>query len=207
MVPWFTVSELSLTSDGNAHQIYYQDPTGVAAPVAIPNNDLSSFGPTKGILDATALKFLNYFQPPHANGGNTYNNYIAERPIKDNTFQWDARMEFALSNNDAAYSRYSYANEMGHNAPPLGSILDGGGFGDDGKQKNFGANFMFSETHVFTQTPANEARFGFNYLHTGFQHPNAANLNFASSVGFGGIPRAPLNGGLPWVTPDGAIGH
>jgi hypothetical protein len=31
------------------------------------------------------------------------------------------------------------------------AILDGGGFGDDGTQKDLGQNFMFSETHVFTQ--------------------------------------------------------
>jgi len=57
----------------------------------------------------------------------------------------------------------------GHNAPP-GQHLDGGGFGDDGKQKNYGANFMFSET-TSSLIVTNEARFGFNYLHTGFQHP------------------------------------
>ena len=108
-------------------------------------------------------------------------------------------MDYTIGNADTAYARYSYFNEMGHNAPPLGNILDGGGFGDDGKQKDYGANFMFSETHVFTQTLTNEARFGFNYLHTGFQHPNAANTGFAASVGFGGIPAAPLNGGLPAV--------
>jgi len=196
----------SLTSDGNPHQVYYQDPSGKAAPVAIPNNDLSSFGSTKNVLNATALKFLNYFPTPNTNGTNTYNNYVAQRPVLDNTFQWDARMDYSMSAKDNAYSRYSYANENGHNAPPLGNILDGGGFGDDGKQKNYGANFMFSETHVFTQTLTNEARFGFNYLHTGFQHPNAANLNFAASVGFGGIPVAPLNGGLPAVGVSGIAG-
>ncbi len=197
----------SLTSDGNAHPIYYQDPTGVKTPVAVPNNDLSTFSGVT--LNATALKFLNYFPTPNNNNaakGLTYNNYTGQRPILDNTFQWDARMDYNFSDKDSAYSRYSYSNEVGHNAPPLGNILDGGGFGDDGKQKNYGANFMFSETHVFTQSLTNEARFGFNYLHTGFQHPNAANTGFAASVGFGGIPVAPLNGGLPAVGVSGLSG-
>lgn len=196
----------ALTSDGNKHQVYYQDPNGVAAPVAVPNNDLSSFGPTSGALNATALKFLNYFPSPNAGAGNVYNNYVAQRPIKDNEFQWDARMDATISSRDTAYSRYSYGNEVGYNAPPLGPILDGGGFGDDGKQKDYGANFMFSETHLFTNTLTNEARFGFNYLHTGFQHPNAANTNFAASVGFGGIPQGKLNGGLPAVGVSGLSG-
>jgi len=199
----------SLTSDGNAHQVYYQSAN--AAPQAYTNNCLvTSSACTSNVsgqaINPTALKFLNYYPAPNANGGKTYNNYIAQRAILDNTFQWDARMDYSLSGKDNAYSRYSYANEVGHNATPLGNILDGGGFGDDGKQKDYGANFMFSETHVFTQTLTNEARFGFNYLHTGFQHPNAADLNFASSVGFGGIPVAPLNGGLPAVGVTGLSG-
>ena len=171
----------------------YQDPTGAAPPTLIPNNDLSSFR-GGSLINATALKFLSYFPAPTAGITNIYNNYLAVRPVVDNTFQWDARMDYNIGNRDNAYSRYSYANEMGHNAPPLGNIVDGGGFGDDGKQKDYAANFMFSETHTFSPTFTNEARFGFNYLHTGFQHPNAGDLNSASSIGFGGIPVAPLNG-------------
>lgn len=196
----------NLTSDSTAHQIYYQDPSGKNAPTLVPNNDLSTFQ-NGSLINATALKFLNYYPAPNANGSNTYNNYVAQRAILDNTFQWDVRADWNISSKDAAYSRYSYYNEVGHNAPPLGNILDGGGFGDDGKQKNYGANYMFSETHVFTPTLTNEARFGFNYLHTGFQHPNAANTGFASSVGFGGIPVAPLNGGLPAVSINGVISN
>ena len=200
----------SLTSDGNAHPIYYQ--TANAAPVAFTNNCIvTSTTCTSNISNATisqtALKILNDFPKPNVNGAKTYNNYFNTRPIVDNTFQWDARMDYNFSAKDTAYSRYSYGNEMGQNAPPLGSILDGGGFGDDGKQKIYGVNFMFSETHVFSQTITNEARFGYNYLHTGFVPPNAENLNFEAANGFGGIPVGPLNGGLPGVTLDGAIGQ
>ena len=185
-----------------AVQLYHQSAS--AAPVAYNNNCLITGATcTSNVANApinpTALKMLNYYPQPNANNGLLYNNYVTERPIIDNTFQWDVRADWTIGAKDSTYSRYSYWNQVGHNAPPLGNILDGGGFGDDGKQKNYGANYMWSETHVFTQTLTNEARFGFNYLHTGFQHPNAANLGFAASVGFGGIPTAPLNGGLPAV--------
>lgn len=196
-------SELLSTSfTGNPPvQLYSQSTAG--APVAYANNCLvTSSSCTSNVnvpLNATALAVLNDYPQPNAGNGQIYNNYIIERPIIDNTFQWDIRADYTIGAKDSTYSRYSYWNQVGHNAPPLGNILDGGGFGDDGKQKNYGANFMWSETHVFTQTLTNEARFGFNYLHTGFQHPNAANLGFAQSVGFGGIPQAPLNGGLPAV--------
>jgi Carboxypeptidase regulatory-like domain len=196
-------------TDSNPVQLYYQTPN--AAPQAIPNNCLvtsaSCTAQVAGIaVNPTALKFMNYYPTANTNTGKTYNNFNPTRPAIDNTFQWDARMDYIIGSKDSAYSRYSYWNEVGHNTPALGNILDGSWFGDDGKQKDYGANYMFSETHVFTPSLTNEARFGFNYLHTGFQHPNAANLNFAESVGFGGIPVAPLNGGLPAVGITGMSG-
>ncbi len=198
---------LSPTLTGNpAVQLYHQ--TSNAAPVAFANNCLVTGSTcTSGVsgvtLNATAQKMLNLYPTPNANSGKTFDNYISTRPVKDNTFQWDARVDYTIGAKDTAYSRFSYWNEIGYNQPPLGTILDGGGFGDDGKQKDLGENFMLSETHVFTNTLTNEFRVGYNYLHTGFQHPNAANPGFASSVGFGGIPGGALNGGLPAVSVSG----
>ncbi len=187
-------------------QLYHQ--SSEAAPVAYTNNCLvTSSSCTSNVagapLNATALAVLNEYPMPNTNGGLLYNNYVVQRPAVDNTFQWDARVDWSIGAKDTAYSRFSYWNQMGFYTPPLGNILDGGGFGDDGTQKNLGENFMFSETHVFTPSLTNEFRLGFNYLHTGFKHPNASNLDFAASVGFGGIPQAPLNGGLPNVTLSG----
>jgi hypothetical protein len=203
-------SELLNTSlSGNAPlQLYHQTPT--APPEAFANNCMvTSTYCTSNVagvtLNATALKMLNYFPMPNINNGALYSNYVVVRPITDNTFQWDARMDWSIGSKDTTYSRYSYWNEVGYKTPPLGPILDGGSFGDDGKQKIYGANYMWSETHVFNPKLTNEARFGFNYLHTGFQHPNAADLGFAQSVGFGGIPTAPLNGGLPWINFQNAV--
>lgn len=192
---------------GNPSQQLF-DQNGTTAPIAFANNCLlTSSSCTSNIANvnysAAALKLLNAFPTPNAGNGKIYNNYYSLRPIVDNTFQWDARMDWNIGSRDSTYSRYSYWNEVGHNTPPLGNIVDGGGFGDDGKQKNYGANYMWSETHVFTPSLTNEARFGFNYLHTGFQHPNAANADFAASVGFGGIPQAKLNGGLPRIVFNG----
>jgi hypothetical protein len=183
-------------------QLYHQRSSG--APVPFASNCLvtsaSCTSSVSGVtVNAAALALLNDYPAPNANNGLLYNNYITQRPTVDNTFQWDARADYTIGSKDSTYSRYSYWNEVGYNTPPLGTILDGGSFGDDGKQKIYGANFMWSETHVFSQSLTNEARFGFNYLHTGFQHPNATNLGFAASVGFGGIPTGPLNGGLPQV--------
>ncbi|MGA9670761.1 MAG: TonB-dependent receptor [Terracidiphilus sp.] len=181
---------------GSPVQLFAQSAT--APPTPIAGNKLNN---APGLtINPTALKMLNLYPLPNTNNGLLYNNYVVNRPALDNTFQWDTRLDWTIGSKDTAYSRYSYWNEMGFYTPPLGPILDGGGFGDDGTQKDLGQNFMLSETHVFTQTLTNEARIGYNYMHTGFEHPNAANLGFAESVGFGGIPTAPLNGGLPWIS-------
>lgn len=131
-----------------------------------------------------------------------YNNYYLTRPAVDNTVQWDARLDWNITQKDTAYSRFSYWNEVGYRSPPLGSILDGGSFGDDGDEKIFGGNFMLSETHLFTPTLTNEFR-GYNYMHTGFLQPNANNPNLAASIGMGGIPGGPYNGGLPQMQVSG----
>jgi len=191
----------SLSKQSAPIQLYKQTPG--AAPTPIVGNNLATSGLT---ISPVALKLLNDYPAPNTNGGELVNNYVVSRPARDNTFQWDTRLDGTIGPKDNAYSRFSYWHEPGYRTPPLGAILDGGGFGDDGTQTNLGENFMFSETHIFTQSLTNEFRLGYNYLHTGFEHPNAADLGFAASLGVGGIPTAPLNGGLPAFSVGGISG-
>jgi hypothetical protein len=189
-------------------QLYSQDPTNATAPVAMPNNCMvatCASGAGQGLaLDPVALKVLSQYPKPNNANTTLYNNYSGTFPIEDNTFQWDARADWTISAKDSAYSRYSYFNEVGTGwggQVVLGPILDGGG---QASNKNYGANYMASETHVFSPTLVNEARFGFNYLHTGFYQAGANDATLASNEGFGGIPGGLLNGGLPNSWFDGA---
>ena len=111
--------------------------------------------------------------------------------------QWDARLDYNASAADRAFVRYSYQHQYQFYPPPLGPILDGGTFASDGNEVSIGENFALSETHVFSPTILNEFRFGYNYGHFYFTQPNASNLGLAASLGLGGIPESPLNGGLP----------
>ncbi len=182
-------------------RVYYQTPS--APPQQFPNNNMNGI---PGVTpNATALAILNLYPMPNANNGQLWNNYVAPLPAVDNTFQWDARMDWNINAKDNSYSRFSYGNEPAYYAPPLGPILDGGGFGT-GANKNLSENFMLSETHVFTPTLTNEIRAGYNYMHTGFTQANASNPGFAGSLGFGGIPGGTLNGGLPSVSIYGISG-
>ena len=66
--------------------------------------------------------------------------------------------------------------------------------------------FRSSETHIFTPNLTNEARFGYNYGHYAGLQENANNPTAASSLGLGGIPYAPNNGGLPKFNVGGMSG-
>lgn len=151
-------------------------------------------------INPLAQKILNLFPLPNTNNGLTYNNYKVNTNSRDNTFQWDARIDWNISDKDQTFARLSYAHEPGYQNPPLGPILDGGTYMADGTQINLAENIAVSETHIFTPTLTNEVRIGYNYGHFGYQQPNAQN-DVSAAIGLGGIPfnqdGYTNNGGLP----------
>ncbi len=155
-------------------------------------------------LDPVALRLLSLFPQPNVGpAGQTFSNYTSQTNNLDNTFQWDARMDWNISPKDQAFGRFSYNHEPSTHPAPLGSILDGGSFGNTGQLVSLGENFAGSESHVFTPTLTNEFRFGYNYGHYAGLHENANNSTLASSLGLGGVPFAQNNGGLPFITVSG----
>jgi hypothetical protein len=188
--------------NGNTNQLYRPNPTANGT-TPIAGNRLDQSGIT---LSPVALKILSLFPSPNIGvAGQTYNNYTAQNNVQDNTFQWDTRVDWNVSSKDQAFARYSYNNEPQGYPPPFG-ILDGGGFGQTGQTKSLGESFAGSETHIFTSSLTNEFRFGYNYGHYAGLNVNANNPNAASSLGLGGIPYAPNNGGLPSFSVTGMAG-
>jgi len=181
-------------------QIYEPNPNN-AGSTPIANNRLDQDPNIK--IDPVALKLLNLYPSPNIGPlHQVYNNYTIQSNAIDNTFQWDTRMDWNISPKDLAFARYSYNHEPVTHAPPLGNPLDGGGFEDTGSLALLGENFAFSETHVFTSTLTNEFRFGYNYGHFEGLQING-NTDVAASLGLGGIPFSPNNGGLPAVSVSG----
>ena len=152
-------------------------------------------------INGTAQKLLDLYPLPNrvntAGNGLLSSNFTEPLKNTDTTAQWDARLDYNASAADQAFVRYSYQHEYQLYPPPLGPILDGGSFGADGNEVNLGENFALSETHIFSPKLLNEFRFGYNYGHFSYTQPNATNLGLAASLGLGGIPESPLNGGLP----------
>ncbi len=185
---------------GQANPITLYRPGSGGATLQSCNGQQNVLCPNQ--ISPLAQKILNLYPAPNANGGLTYNNYNILRNVSDNTFQWDARADWNISQRDQTFARFSYINEPANHPAPLGPILDGGSYGDTGTIKNLGENFAFSETHDFTSNLINEFRFGYNYGHfTDAQ--TGANSDTAAAVGLGGIPFAPLNGGLPFGSISG----
>ena len=152
-------------------------------------------------INPIAQRLLNLYPLPNrvntSGGGLLNSNYTQPINNSDKTVQFDARVDYNLSPRDQAFVRGSYQHQYQFYPPPLGPVLDGGGFATDGNEVNIGQNYAFSETHVFSPKILNEARFGYNYGHFYFTQPNASNLGLAASLGLGGVPESPLNGGLP----------
>jgi hypothetical protein len=187
----------ALVQNGITVQLY-QPSTTANGTTIMPNNTLTS-----SQIDPLAQSLLNLYPLPSPGlERQTYNNYNVQSNVTDNTFQWDTRMDYNLSSKDQMFARFSYSHEQAFHAPPLGNVLDGGNFGDSGNVLALGENFAFSETHIFTPTLTNEFRFGYSYGHFGFHQVNA-NTDISSTLGLGGIPFGPLNGGLPYVSISG----
>lgn len=196
--------------------------SGIGAPTT---NALSAGDPSGGgQIDIVAQEIMNAYPHPNANGwnasnynspgaGKTYANYDVNVPVHDNTWQWDQRLDWNISEKDQAYARYSYTHEQTGFGTPLGPILDGnevapGGF-HGSTNYNLAQNFMLSETHIFNPNLVNEFRFGYNWGVYEFVQTNNNIPADQLIPGMGGVPFtgfAGPNGGLPEMLFGGSQG-
>jgi hypothetical protein len=181
----------SLTGAAQAIQLYQPNSGGSASLSCNGQNNVYCANQ----INQVASRILSLYPQPNANNGKTYNNLIENVSQNNDTYQWDQRLDWNISQKDQAYVRYSYLHQIILNALPLGPILDGSGYGGQ-RDSNLAENFMLSETHIFSPTLTNEFRFGYNWGVFSFLQPNA-NEDIAPTLGLGGVPFGPLNGGLP----------
>jgi len=186
--------------------------------ILCPGNPPAAGGGGTGQMDTIASSLLGLFPMPNTNGwnastlaagvgGNTYANYNVNLPLKNDTWQWDQRLDWNISAKDQTYVRYSYAHNQSTNTPPLGPIIDGGAAGGflGSFDFNLGQGFMLSETHLFNPKFINEFRFGYNVGNFQFLQSNSTTPAATLVPGLGGVPfgsgqTTEANGGLPWFT-------
>jgi len=201
---------LNPSMTGHAYPIYLytpnsggnQDPTGQSTE----NRQSCNGQPNvlcSGQIDSVAQNILNLYPQPSGPYATTqiWNNRYENVSQHNNVVQWDQRLDWNPTETDQAYARYSYDHELTLNELPLGSILDGSGYGgfDD---STLAENFMLSETHTFNPSLNNSFRFGYNWGFFAFLQANA-NVDESSKLGLGGVPfgpEYPRNGGLPTVS-------
>jgi len=156
-------------------------------------------------INPVAQNILNMYPLPNTNGGKTFNNFTTNVGKKDNTIQWDQRLDWNISQKDQIFGRFSYLHQIITNELPFGPILDGSDYGG-AQDTNLAENGMFSETHTFSPSMTNEFRFGYNWGVFNFLQPNATNFTLAGDLGLGNVPFSPLQGGLPQGQLQGTVG-
>jgi hypothetical protein len=184
----------TLTNRNEPTQLFQPNSGGTETLTCNDQNNVFCAGQINGV----AQNILKLYPTPNAGvTGQTYNNYNVNLGQSDDTVQWDQRLDWNITQKDQTYARFSYAHEIKVNGLPLGSLLDGSGFGGQ-NDTNLAKNFMLSETHSFGPSLTNEFRFGYNWISSIYHQPNANNNTLAATLGLGGVPDLGAGlGGLP----------
>jgi hypothetical protein len=162
----------------------------VFCPSLVPalNNDIRNCGVP---LSASGLKTLQAYPLPTESG--LVNNYRRNRKEKYNRDGWGARLDHRISDNDSIFGAYSKDESvrLRDNNFPLGSSPNGNdlpsGFGA-GEEFGNSRGVRLGETHTFSPTVINDARFGATRVEIGINNPgiNGAlgfNPNISAALG------------------------
>ena len=150
-------------------------------------------------IDSVAKKWFPFILGPNApvvTGSATYPAFNATNtaPIRDDMNQATARLDHSLSSKDQLFGSYSFEDRP-HVVPGL-MFLGGTEF----PMRNM--LLGITETHVFTPTVVNEARFGYNRAKTLDTQMGAYTANYARNT-FGWQNTSPNQ--LDWGIPTAKI--
>jgi hypothetical protein len=147
-------------------------------------------------LDPNAIALLNQYPAP--NGPGLFNNYTADPVVRNDTKQFDVRIDHNFSDRDQMFGRFSYADNPDFVPGPFPTIADGSSFTQDTFHNN-SVSAVLSETHSFNAVTINELRLGYSRLATSQFQPFAQKQGIPAQFGIQGIPQNGVNGGLPEI--------
>jgi len=191
------VSGLAATTTG-----YVRDPFGTCAPSTTVFT-LAGCGLNQlpaGRLDPNAIKLLQLYPAPTSAGFSS--NYARSPNLFEHRNAFDARGDFNLREQDQVFFRFSYVDDPQYIPGIFTGVADGGGF-QQGDQTAKSDQATAAWTHVFSPSATNQARGGFNHLHTTRFGPVGSQLGIPAQYGIQDIPQVAENGGLPAITPSG----
>lgn len=196
-----TVPDFTATSAGYDFSAYPTPVKNPATGVAYANN----FIPV-GDVNATGANILNLYHQyaaPNVAGATTANNFLfnPKRAVTEDAF--DVKVDHRFSDADSAFLRYSQAHDTILQpgilpVPLVGAIISG-------PAKDPAYQAVLSETHIFSPTVLNTARFGWSRFFVIAQNWDAG-LNLPTQLGIPGVEVAgsPSSDGLPVMTFSGA---
>ena len=155
-------------------------------------------------IDPASQKIMKLFPAPnvpYATGGIPQNDYFTTTSGKQDTWQYDIRIDHRISDKDSLFGSVSWADTNKFNAAPLPGALDATYFNSNAEQ-DLSRNAMMSYTRVWTPTVLTETRVAYTRLVTA-RTQAFPNTDQFKAFGIGGYnPTTVLNGGLPSVSMD-----
>jgi hypothetical protein len=164
-------------------------------------------------LDQTGINILNFYQkyaqPNYGVANATVNNFIYVPSLLINEDDFDVKIDRKFTEKDSAFLRYSQGHDVFSQPCALPEPL--GGDIICGPPSSPAYQGVISETHVFSPSIVNTARYGWTRFfvyakdwNQGKELASPANLNIPGVI----IPNNPLSDGLPIFTFTGftAIG-
>jgi len=192
-----TVPDFKLTPTGYDFSPYstpIKNPT-TGIPYAnnfIPLSDVNTTG-------ANILNLYQKYASPNVAGATTANNFLfnPERSVTEDAF--DVKVDHRFSDADSAFIRYSQSRDSIRQpgilpVPLVGAVISG-------PAQDPAHQAVISETHIFTPTTINSARFGWSRFFVMAQNWDAG-LHLPTQLGIPGVEVAgnPSSDGLPVMT-------
>jgi hypothetical protein len=155
--------------------------------------------------DSSASQIMKLYPAPNQvsrSGDFPQQNTFIATAGRQNTDQFDVRMDYRVSDKDSVFGSLSWSELNKFNEPPFPGALDGSPF-NAVTQEDLGRNAQLSWTRVWTPTVISETRVGFTRLVTSRVGANPDRDLFQEFDIGGYNPMTALNGGLPQMQFDG----
>ena len=159
-------------------------------------------------LDQNAIKLLSAYPTPNVTPANfnnfgLFSNYQILRPQPDDTNQFDVRVDQNFSEKDQTFARVSFSHRLRNILSDFAGLpIDNSGFGQ-GNFVDVAFGAALSETHIFSPTMINEARFGYSRLADNAEPLIASVQGVPQQFGIQGTPQGAGLGGLPLINISG----
>jgi Carboxypeptidase regulatory-like domain len=189
-----TVPDFTFSNNVYNFSAYPQQIVNPLTKAKFVNNQIPA-----SVVNTTGANVLNFYQKyasPNRAGQTTANNFLfnPERTLVDNAF--DVRVDHHFNDADSGFVRYSQSHDtIGQPGilpvPLVGAVICG-------PAQNPAYQTVLNETHIFSPTTINTARFGWSRFFVLAQNWDAG-LQLPTQLGIPGVlvPGDPNSDGLP----------